>query len=45
MAYKLKNFPVLHAEGVNYRCILWGISRNKAVNRLKSSVLENEDVL
>ena len=37
MAYELKN--------VDYRCILWSISRDEAVNRLKNSVLEDKGVL
>ena len=35
MAYELKNFAILNVKDVDYRCILWGISRNETVNRLK----------
>ena len=45
MAYELKNTVILNAKGVDYKCMLWGISRNEAVNRLKNSVLENKGVL
>ena len=45
MAYELKNIAILNAKGVDYRCILWGISRDEAVNRLNNSVLEDEGVL
>ena len=45
MAYELKNIAILNAKGVDYRCILWGISRDEAVNRLNNSVLEDKDVL
>ena len=31
-AYELKNIEVLNVKGVNFRCILWVISRNEAVN-------------
>ena len=31
-----------HAE---FRCILWGISRDETGNRLNNSVLENKGVL
>ena len=41
MVYELKNI----AKGVDYRCILWGISRDEAVNRLNNSVLEDKGVL
>ena len=37
MAYELKK--------VDYSCILWGISRDEAVNRLNNSVLEDKGVL
>ena len=45
IAYELKSIAVLNVKGVNFRCILWGISKDKAVNRLNNSVLENEGVL
>ena len=45
MAYELKNIAILNAKGVNYGCILWGSSRDEAVNRLNNSVLENKDAL
>ena len=44
-AYKLKNIVILNVKGIDFRCILWGISRNEAVNRLNNSVLENKGVL
>ena len=45
MAYELKNIAILNAKGVDYRFILWGISRDEAVNRLNNSVLEDKGVL
>ena len=45
MAYELKNIAILNAKGVDYRCILWNISRDEAVNRLNNSVLEDKGVL
>ena len=44
-AYELKNIAILNVKGVNFRCILWAISRDKAVNRLNNSVLEDKGVL
>ena len=38
-AYELKNIVILNVEGVDFRCVLWGISRDEAVNRLKVKVL------
>ena len=41
-AYKLKNTAMLTIRGVDYRCILWGVSKNEAVNILNNSVLEDK---
>ena len=41
MAYELKNI----AKGVDSRCILWGITKNDAVDRLNNSALEDKGVL
>ena len=38
-AYELKNIVILNVEGVDFRRILWGISRDEVVNRLKVKVL------
>ena len=45
MTYELKNVAILNAEGVDYRCILWSIGKNDAINRLNNSVLEDKSVL
>ena len=34
---------IVNVKGVDYRCILCGISRNKAVNILNNCVLEDRD--
>ena len=44
-AYELKNIAILNVKGVDFRCILWGISRDEALNRLNNSVLEGKGVL
>ena len=44
-AYELKNIVILNVKGVDFRCVLWEISRDEAVHRLINSVLEDEDVL
>ena len=36
---------ILNVKGVDFKCILWGISKDEAVNRLNNSVLEDKDVL
>ena len=40
-AYELNNIVILNVKAVDFRCILWGISKNDAVNRLNNSVLED----
>ena len=44
-AYELKNIVVLNVKGVDFKCILWGITRDEAVNRVNNSVLEDKGVL
>ena len=43
--YEFKNIAILNVKGVDYRCILWGISKNEAINILNNSVLEDKGVL
>ena len=31
-AYELKNIAILNIKGADFRCILWGINRDEAVN-------------
>ena len=45
IAYELKNIVILNAKGVDFRCILWGISKNDVVDRWNNSVLEVKGVL
>ena len=44
-AYELKNIAILNVKGVDFKCILWGISRDEAVNRLNNAVLQDKGVL
>ena len=44
-AYELKGIAILNAKGVYFRCILWGVSRYEAVNRLNNSMIEDKGVL
>ena len=39
MAYELKIIAILNVKGVDYRCVLRGISRNNAINRLNNYVV------
>ena len=42
--YELKSIAILNVKSIDFRCILWGTSRNEAVNRLNNSVLEDKGV-
>ena len=44
-AYELKSIALLNVKWTDFRCILWGISRDEAVNRLNNSVLEDKGLL
>ena len=43
--FKIKKIEILNVKGVDYRCILCCISRNKAVNILNNYVLEDKGVI
>ena len=44
-AYSLENLAILNSKGATFSCILWGISRNERLRRLKNFVLKHERVL
>ena len=44
-AYELKNIAMLNVKDNDYRCILWGVSKNDGINILNNSVLEDKDAL
>ena len=41
-AYELEDITILNENDLDYRCILWGITKNEAVIRSNKSVLENK---
>ena len=43
-AYELEDIAILNKSSLDYRCILWGITKNEAVIRSNKSVLENKGV-
>ena len=45
MFSKSKRIEILNVKGVDYRCILYVISRSKAVGILNNSVLEDNRVI
>ena len=44
-AYELKNITILNVKDVDYRCILWGVSKNDEINIVNNSVSEEKGVL
>ena len=44
-AHELKIIAILDVKGIDFRCMLWGISKGEAVNRLNNSMLEDKVVL
>ena len=45
MAYGLENIAKLNVKGVEYRCVLWNITRNYAINWLNSYKLDDKGAL
>ena len=43
MAYKFENLAILNIEGINYRCVIWNMSKSDAINRLNKSELDDKD--
>ena len=44
MAYELKNIAILNVKGVDYRCVLWNVTKNDASNLLDNPWLDNKGV-
>ena len=38
-----KTFAILNINGVDYKCVLWGIRKNQAINMLNNSELDDKD--
>ena len=34
IAYELENIAILNVKGVDYRCVLWNMTKNDAINML-----------
>ena len=45
MTYELENIAILNAKGVDYRIVLWNITRNDAINRFNNSKLDDKGTL
>ena len=42
MAYKLENIAILNIKGVDYRCIIWNMTKINAINKLNNSKLDDK---
>ena len=45
VVYDLKSFIILNIKGVDYRCYVFNMSKNDAINLLNNSCLDNKRVL
>ena len=45
MVYELENIAILNVKDVDYRCVLWNITRNDAINMLDNSELDGKSTL
>ena len=45
MAYELENIAILNVKSVDYRCVLWNMTGNGAINRLHNSELDDKGTL
>ena len=45
MAYELENIVILNIKGVVYRCFVWNVTKNDAINRLNNSKLDDKGSL
>ena len=45
MAYELENIVILNIKGVDYRCVLWNMTKNDAIYRLDNSKLDDKGSL
>ena len=45
MTYGLQSITILNVNGVDYRCVLWNMTRNDAINMLSNSKLDSKGTL
>ena len=45
MTYELENIAILNMKGVGYRCVIWNMTKNDAINMLNNSKLDNKESL
>ena len=42
MAYELENIAIMNVKVVDYRCVIWNMTANDAMNRLNNSALDDK---
>ena len=45
MTYELENIAILNIKGIDYRCVIWNLIRNDAINKLNNSKLVDKGSL
>ena len=45
MAYELKSIAILNVKGIGYRCLLWSITKNDAINMFGNSKLDDKGIM
>ena len=45
IAYDLENIAILNVEDVDYRCVIWKMTRNDAINRFNNFELDDKSTL
>ena len=43
--YELENIAILNVKGVDYRCVLWNMTKNDAIKLFNNSRLDNKGVI
>ena len=42
MAYELENNLIPNIKDIDYRCVIWNITRNNVINRSNNSELDDQ---
>ena len=45
MAFELENIAILNIKGVDYKCVIWNMSKSDAINRVNNCKLVIKDSL
>ena len=45
MAYELKSIAILNVKSIGYRCLLWSVTKNDAINMFGNSKLDDKGTL